>query len=239
VQFQNNLNFGYGHYNAAQNDLNFQPVIPIHLNDDWNIIARPITPVVYQPRLAPDLGPEFGLGNIEPEIFLSPAHPGKLIWGVGPALYLPTATDKTLGVNAWGAGPGVVGLTIQAPWVVGVVANNVWAWRNGQQVDAMTVQYFINYNLPEGWYLCSQPVITSNWRARRTTSGSFRSAAASGACSGWTACPRSTRRFRRSTTPSGRRSARSPARRGSCASSSPSYSPPAIDDQSGGACRTT
>ena len=150
MQFQNNLNFGYGPYNAAQNVLNFQPVIPIHLNDDWNLITRPITPIVYQPRLAPDLGPEFGLSNIEPELFLSPAHPGKLIWGVGPVLYLPTATDKTLGVNAWGAGPGVVGLTIQEPWVVGVVANNVWAWRNGQQVDEMTVQYFINYNLPEG-----------------------------------------------------------------------------------------
>jgi hypothetical protein len=43
--------------------------------------------------------------------------------------------------------------------VIGVVANNVWAWRNGQQVDDMIVQYFINYNLPEGWYLCSQPAI--------------------------------------------------------------------------------
>ena len=87
VQFQNNLNIGFGPNSAAQNDLNFQPVIPIHLNDDWNIIARPITPVLYQPRLAPDLGPEFGLGNIEPEIFLSPAHPGRantrrmMAWG--------------------------------------------------------------------------------------------------------------------------------------------------------------
>jgi hypothetical protein len=165
VQFQDNPAFNYGPYSGAQNVLLFQPVIPIHLNDDWNLITRPITPIVYQPRLAPDLEPEFGLGNIEPELFLSPAHPGKLIWGVGPALYLPTATDKTLGVNAWGAGPAVVGLTIQEPWVVGVVANNVWAWRNGQQVDAMTVQYFINYNLPDGWYLTSQPVITADWRA--------------------------------------------------------------------------
>jgi hypothetical protein len=165
VPFQDDPAFIYGPHAGTQNVLNIQPVIPIHLNDDWNLIARPITPIVYQPRLAPDLGPEFGLGNIEPELFLSPAHPGKLIWGVGPALYLPTATNKTLGVNAWGAGPAVVGLTIQEPWVVGVVANNVWAWRNGQQVNEMTVQYFINYNLPDGWYLTSQPVITADWRA--------------------------------------------------------------------------
>jgi hypothetical protein len=104
VQFQNNLNFGFGPNNAEQNVLDFRPVVPIHLNDDWNLITRPVSPIVYQPRLAPDLGPEFGLGNIEPQLFLSPAHPGSLIWGVGPALYLPTATDKTLGVNARGRG---------------------------------------------------------------------------------------------------------------------------------------
>jgi hypothetical protein len=165
VPFQNDPSFIYGPHAGTQNVLNIEPVIPIHLNDDWNLITRPITPIVYQPRLAPDLRPEFGLGNIEPELFLSPAHPGKLIWGVGPALYLPTATNKTLGVNAWGAGPAVVGLTIQEPWVIGVVANNVWAWRNGQQVNEMTAQYFINYNLPDGWYLTSQPVITADWRA--------------------------------------------------------------------------
>jgi hypothetical protein len=166
LQFQDNPAFIYGPYHGTQNVLNFQPVIPIHLNEDWNLIARPITPIVRQPRLAPDLGPEFGLSNIEPELFLSPAHPGEFIWGLGPALYLPTATDKTLGTNAWGAGPGAVGLTIQEPWIVGAVFNNVWAWRNGQKVDAMTLQYFVNYNLPEGWYLASQPIITADWRAR-------------------------------------------------------------------------
>jgi hypothetical protein len=165
VQFQDNPAFIYGPYTGTQNVLDFQPVIPIHLNDDWNLITRWVSPIVYQPKLAPGLGPEFGLGNFEPQAYLSPANPGKLIWGVGPVTYLPTATDKTLGINAWGAGPGVVALTIQEPWVVGALANNVWAWRNGQQVNEMTVQYFINYNLPDGWYLTSQPVITADWLA--------------------------------------------------------------------------
>jgi hypothetical protein len=165
VQFQENVNFGYGPYSGTQSVLNFQPVIPIHLNEDWNLIARPITPIVYQPRLAPDLGPEFGLSNIQPQLYLSPANPGKIIWGAGAAFYLPTATNKTLGVNAWGAGPGFVALTIQEPWVLGALVNNVWAWRNGQQVDQMTFQYFINYNVPHGWYLTSSPVITADWRA--------------------------------------------------------------------------
>ena len=165
MQFQNNLNFGYGPYNAAQNVLNFQPIVPFHLNDDWNLITRWVSPIVYQPRLAPDVGSEFGIGNLQPEFYLSPAHPGALIWGVGPTAYLPTATDKTLGVNAWGVGPSVVVLTIPRPWLIGVLVNNVWAWRDGQKVDQMLIQCFINYNLPQGWYLVSQPIITSNWRA--------------------------------------------------------------------------
>ena len=165
VQFQDNLGFGYGPYNAAQNLLNFQPVIPIHLNQDWTLITRWVSPIVYQPRLAPDLPSELGIGNLEPQFFLSPANPGKLIWGVGPEVYLPTATNKTLGVNAWGVGPGVVVLTIQEPWVIGAHVNNAWAWRNGQQVNEMTAQYFINYNLPDGWYLTSQPIITADWQA--------------------------------------------------------------------------
>ena len=53
---------------------------------------------------------------------------------------------------------------IPRPWLIGVLLNNVWAWRDGQKVNEMTIQYFINYNLLEGWYLCSQPIITSNWR---------------------------------------------------------------------------
>jgi len=165
VTFQDNPSFNYGPYNGTQNVLNFQPVIPFHLNDEWNLIARPVVPLVTQPGLAPGVGPETGLGNIEQQLFLSPAHIDKLFWGVGPVFYFPTATGKTLGVNAWGAGPDVVVGTFLEPWVLGVLANNVWAWRNGQQVNQMTVQYFINYNMADGWYLCSQPIIAADWLA--------------------------------------------------------------------------
>ena len=164
VQLQDNLGFNYGPYNAAQNILNFQPVIPIHLNADWNLITRWVSPIVYQPETSRLIFRRSSARQYPASVLSPPANPGKLIWGVGAVTYLPTATDKTLGVNA-GAAPGVVVLTIQEPWVVGALANNVWAWRNGQQVDEMTAQYFINYNLPDGWYLTSQPIITADWRA--------------------------------------------------------------------------
>ncbi len=166
VPFQNNANFDVGPYHRPQNVLNFQPVIPIHVTDDWNLITRWITPIIYQPRISPTEGAEFGLGNLSPAFFLSPAHSGEIIWGVGVQTWLPTATDKNLGINKWGAGPAAVALTIQGPWVIGVLANNVWAGTTDQRVSTLTVQPFVNYNLPHGWYLTSSPVITANWVAK-------------------------------------------------------------------------
>jgi hypothetical protein len=166
VPFQNNTNFRYGPYRQEQNVLNFQPVIPFKINEDWNLITRWITPLVYQPQLTPLGQREFGLGNLTPSFFLSPGHPGKFIWGVGPVLYLPTATDTTLGINKWGGGPSVVGLMIDGPWVVGALVNNIWAGTQDKRVNLMTIQPFLNYNLPDGWYLTTSPIVTANWLAK-------------------------------------------------------------------------
>ena len=53
----------------------------------------------------------FGLGDINPSLFLSPANSGKLTWGVGPTLTFPTATGSALGNGKWEAGPALVLLT--------------------------------------------------------------------------------------------------------------------------------
>jgi hypothetical protein len=49
VPVQNNNNFGIGPDDRPQNVLNIQPVIPVHLGENWNLITRIITPIVYQP----------------------------------------------------------------------------------------------------------------------------------------------------------------------------------------------
>lgn len=166
VPLQNNTNFNYGPYDGTQNVLNFQPVIPFEINDDWNLVTRWVTPIIWQPQLSPSNGAEFGLGNATPSFFLSPnSKSTKFVWGVGPILWLPTATDTTLGNNKWGAGPTAVALTMQGPWVAGVLASNVWAGTGSGKVNQLTVQPFVNYNLPDGWYLTSSPIMTANWLA--------------------------------------------------------------------------
>ena len=53
VPFQANEDFGYGpSHNGYKFTLNIQPVIPISISKDWNLILRTIFPVVSQHELS-------------------------------------------------------------------------------------------------------------------------------------------------------------------------------------------
>jgi hypothetical protein len=108
-----------------------------------------------------------GLGDINFTAFFSPSEAAKLTWGVGPTLIMPTATDDTLGADKWSGGLAAIALTMPGNWVVGGLVSNVWSFAGSgdNDVNFFTFQYFINYNLPNGWYLTSAPIITANWEA--------------------------------------------------------------------------
>jgi hypothetical protein len=165
LPFQNNTNFNFGPQNKTQNILNIQPVWPFALNDKWNLITRTIVPVVSQPATAPGTDREFGIGDTKFSAFFSPRGSGKWIWGAGPVLLIPTNTDDYLGPDKWGAGPSIVLLTMPGNWVVGSLFSNVWSFAGSgdDDVNLFTWQYFANYNMADGWYLTSSPVITANW----------------------------------------------------------------------------
>jgi len=185
LPLQNNTNFKIGPLERTQNILNVQPVYPITLNEDWNLITRTILPVVSQPGLTgikieggsiivdPDGQVEqdrtFGLGDTTFTAFFSPKDSGKLTWGVGPVVLLPTATDDALGSDKWGLGPSAVLLTMPGNWVVGSLFSNLWSvgGSGDQDINLFTWQYFINYNIPDGngLYLTSAPIISANWEA--------------------------------------------------------------------------
>ena len=171
IPFQNNANFGFGPERGTLDVLNIQPVVPFHLNDDWNLITRAILPLTWQPQLGPGIDPIFGLGDTLATFFLSPAKPmAGFIWGIGPAINLPTATDKRLGSNLWGAGPSAVVLRIDGPWVYGALINNVWSFGGqsgpgGNKYNSFLLQPFANYNFGDGWYVTTSPIVTANWLA--------------------------------------------------------------------------
>jgi hypothetical protein len=168
LPLQNNTSFGVGPDDRTQNILNIQPVVPFALNEDWNLITRTILPVTSQPL--PDGDRENGLGDTTMTAFLSPREPGKLTWGVGPVLLIPTSTDDSLGLGEWGGGLSAVLLAMPGNWVLGSLFSNVWAdsdQAGRDDINLFTWQYFINYNVPDGdgLYLVSAPIITSNWEA--------------------------------------------------------------------------
>lgn len=190
VPIQSNTNFGIGPFSRNQGILNIQPVIPVNISENWNVIIRWIAPVVWQPApgtanlevfgieentpaffAAQDVQAHagvFGLGDMTPTFFFSPAKTHKLIWGVGPMFALPTATGKVLGQGKLSIGPSIVTLVQPGPWTIGVLVNNIWSVAGPSDraaVNQMLLQYFLNYNLKKGWSISISPTLTANWQA--------------------------------------------------------------------------
>ena len=170
VPFQENLFLNTGPLEKNYNVLNIQPVLPISVNEEWNIITRTILPVVSLPPFAPDQNRTNGIGDLQISAFLSPAKPGSWIWGVGAITQQPTHSDPLLGNNNSGYGPTFVVLHLEkgSPWVYGVLANNVWSSNNSTapSYNNGLIQPFLNYNFHSGAYLTSSPIWTVNWQAK-------------------------------------------------------------------------
>jgi hypothetical protein len=169
LPFQNNTNLNYGPEKGTQNVLNIQPVIPVEVNSEWNVITRTIVPIISQPAMFPGDGRTNGIGDVVFTAFLSPAVPKGLIWGVGPVVQLPTDSNG-LGNKNWGLGASFVVLKLEKgdPWVYGALVNNVWSLTSDQRGGGYNnglIQPFVNYNFPSGLYLTSSPIVTVNWNA--------------------------------------------------------------------------
>ncbi len=166
---ENDTTPGVGPLRRTQNVLLVEPVVPIRLTPDFNLVTRWITPVIWQPALAPSIGPQFGVGNVQPQFFFTPEHKGDgFVWSLGGNLWLPTASDKTLGINKFGGGPTAVALWVEGPVIAGALASNTWAGNHGssltgERVNQLFVEPFVFYNLSAGWYLASLPYITADW----------------------------------------------------------------------------
>jgi hypothetical protein len=167
IEFQNNTNFPIGAFRRVQNAFSIKPVIPFRISENWHLITRTILSVTRQPDITRSTGSTSGLSDLNPSAFLTPSNPGRLIWGVGPTFVLPTATREELGDGKWSAGPTAAVFVQPDNWTLGVLARNVWSFagdpsRSG--VNSFTLEYFIELNFENGWYLTSNPTITANWK---------------------------------------------------------------------------
>lgn len=157
VPFQSNYDRGIGPDGEGEKFyVNFQPVVPISLGPDWTVVSRTIVPIVNQDEIFPGSGDQFGLGDTLQSLFFTPKSPGPsgIIWGVGPAILLPTATDDLLGGEKWGAGPTGVVLKQSGPWTYGVLANHIWSFAGDNaraDISNTFIQPFVSYTTADAW----------------------------------------------------------------------------------------
>ena len=170
------LSYDYGADNGEATILNIQPVYPVTVGD-WNLVNRAIIPLIDSPGTIsgipgipnPVRGKgASGLGDINYSLYFSPVKYGKVIWGVGPSISMPTATNDQLGSGKWSAGPTAVALTPVDWGSVGILGRQLWSFSGDSDrtyVNQTLIEPFVNYNLDNGWFLLTDMVMTANWRA--------------------------------------------------------------------------
>lgn len=171
LPIQSNYDFGIGPGDGTKWTTNIQPVIPVGLGEDWNLISRTILPVIDQEGIAPGgVADETGLGDVVQSLFFSPKDPNPFIWGLGPAFLIPTATDTLLGSEKWGAGPTGVILKQEGPWTYGALANHLWDFAGDDSrsyVNATYLQPFVSYTTPQATTFTVNVESTYDWQANQ------------------------------------------------------------------------
>ena len=170
VPFENDFNPRTGIKKEDSYVLQMKPVVPIKLSNDWNLITRTIIPVIQVPDLSSRISGATGIGDVSLSLFLSPTKASHIIWGAGPIVSIPTASENILGTKKLSVGPTAVALRNQGHWLFGTLVNNVFSVAGPSaraDVNQMVMQPFVNYNFRHGWYLTSSPVVTADWEKQR------------------------------------------------------------------------
>lgn len=166
LPLQNNFEFGVGPFDGFRYNLNIQPVIPISLSENWNMISRTIIPVISQSDVTDQGNNETGFGDIAQSIFFSPKEvKNGLVWGVGPVLLFPTATNTVLGAKKWGVGPNVLVLKLDGQWTYGALTNHIWSYAGDgiNKINATFFQPFMTYATKSGASYSIASENTQSW----------------------------------------------------------------------------
>lgn len=153
---------------------NIQPVYPFRLNDDWHLISRTILPIIQQEDVPAKGMDQSGVGDITQSLFFSPEQPTKngWIWGAGPVMLLPTASDDSLGAENWGLGPTAVALKQEGPWTVGVLGNHIWSLASESGRADVSATYFepwLSYTTKTDTTISVSVETVYDWEAEETS----------------------------------------------------------------------
>ncbi|TPV35607.1 hypothetical protein FJ651_01470 [Paucihalobacter ruber] len=173
VPFQNNTDLGIGELNGSRNTLNIQPVVPISVTDNLNLITRWVQPVISQYNITGEGNHEFGLGDAVISAFLSPSNSkGGLTWGAGPVFLVPTGTNSFLTAEKFGIGPTAIALYQSNGITIGALVNQIWSVAgddNRIDVNQLFFQPFFTYNWKSGAGLGANLEVTQNWETSNTS----------------------------------------------------------------------
>jgi hypothetical protein len=162
------IDYGYGNEKRVSNEMDFQLVIPFKVGKHVNLITRTVFPMFTIPTEIDES--VTGLGDITIDMFFTPANPGKFMWGLGPVFTFPAATIDPVRTKKWTLGPAVCFLTQPKGWTLGTFATNSWSFagdENYPDINFFYWQVFIVKDLPDLWYISTNPKFTSDWKAEK------------------------------------------------------------------------
>ena len=171
VPFQSNYDCCFGPEDAGKFTLNIQPVVPVKLSEDWNVIVRTIVPVIWQDETVAGQGDSFGFGDVTQSFFFTPRKAGGVTWGIGPAILYPLGNDE-LGSEKWGLGPTALVLKQSGPTTIGLLANHIWSVageKNRQDISATFLQPFYAYAYPNSTTISINLESTYDWKHEQWT----------------------------------------------------------------------
>ena len=164
----NNFELNNGHWN---NNWNFQPVLPVSLTKDWNLITRPVMPwynIVPHETSPNEFARDAGLGDLTLLELLSPANSGNWVLGAGPTAIFPTATSHFTGQGKWQLGPSVVVGYLTKQYFIGVFPQQWWSVggeHSRPDTNQMNLQPIATLFFEQGWSVGYSGNILANWNA--------------------------------------------------------------------------
>jgi len=179
IAFQQN-NFrvdpGPGEGNRWSSNLLFQPVLPVAISPDWNLITRPVVPLfVSTPRPDPEPGDPlhvgrstaFGDTTLMQLVSPSPQFVGSWLLGFGPTWIFPTAGSDFTGQDQYQVGPAALVGYLSEKWIAGGLLQNWWSFAGSDkrsETAQMNFQPFFAYFLADGWSIAYSGNVLANWK---------------------------------------------------------------------------